>query len=87
MYEFLVHDCAGNLKTVFTDLSREEIGQGLYLVCRLYRKGSLLPADAKTKSSKRSRADGDIYKRPFGCSVLQLTNCGVGGMGVQDQVH
>jgi len=56
----------GKLKTVFTDILQKELSGSLYLVCRLIRKGKL---QYEAKKDKKEQAE---FRRPFGCSVLQL---------------
>ncbi|EGC38812.1 hypothetical protein DICPUDRAFT_27977 [Dictyostelium purpureum] len=57
----------GKLSTLFTDISKKELQTELYLVVRLIRKGKML-ADSNKKA-------GIIhYRRPFGVSVLRLTD-------------
>ncbi|GAM22716.1 hypothetical protein SAMD00019534_058910 [Acytostelium subglobosum LB1] len=55
----------GKLSTLFVDISRKELQQELYLVCRLIRRGRML-----TDSNKKAGALS--YRRPFGCAVLKI---------------
>ena len=52
--------------TLFRDLSAGELQGGIYLVCRIYRKGALI-YDTKKKSKKPRK-----YRRPYGVCAMDL---------------
>eukprot|EP01114_Cavostelium_apophysatum_P020900 TRINITY_DN713_c0_g1_i1.p1 TRINITY_DN713_c0_g1~~TRINITY_DN713_c0_g1_i1.p1 ORF type:complete len:1705 (+),score=520.73 TRINITY_DN713_c0_g1_i1:76-5190(+) len=56
----------GKVKALFKDLSESDVLGEIYLVCRLVRKGRILP-ELKGKTKKTTE-----YRRPFGCAVLKL---------------
>ena len=71
-------DLLSDMKTIFTDVTREEISEDICLVCRLYRSGGLQAVDTKAAKKKPSRQQDARYRRPFGCSVFPLARCRVG---------
>lgn len=66
----------GNLKTIFRDIEHSHLKEGLYLVCRIYRKGDLVYDEHKAGSAGAKFTKGKDqadYRRPFGCAVLSLS--------------
>ncbi|KAK9768302.1 Deoxycytidine kinase 1 [Basidiobolus ranarum] len=77
----------GRLRTLFSDLSRKDISDQVYLVCRIVRIGRTLLLDKATDLSSSSSVDisnrvnstkigNEInsYRRPFGCAVLAVSD-------------
>ncbi|CEP00437.1 hypothetical protein PBRA_001491 [Plasmodiophora brassicae] len=62
----------GNLKGEFRDVELSHFKEGLYLVCQIFRMGSLR-FDGKPASTKKSKKS-TCYRRPFGCAVLKLSS-------------
>lgn len=61
-----------NIKTMFTNLSKNDYMSDMYLVCRIWRNGSLILESSDKQKNKQQNQD-TIFKRPFGCAVLALT--------------
>lgn len=59
----------GKLKAVFIDLSESELQAGMYLVCRLIRRGKI--SESKDKKSTKKLTE---YRRLYGCAILDLTS-------------
>jgi hypothetical protein len=69
----------GRMKTVFRDLSPEDLKSDLWLVCRIYRNGSLL-VDKKAESQAMSAKKDDkkkgaetVVRRCFGCAATYIS--------------
>jgi hypothetical protein len=69
------------LCTVFVDVPRSTMRDHLFLVCRIYRIGTLNPdPKAKKNLAEGARSIGDvndssvIFRRPFGVGVMDLAN-------------
>jgi hypothetical protein len=72
------------LCTLFLDTPRAVIREHLFLVCRIYRIGSLNPdPKAKVNLAAGAKSIGDvadtavIFRRPFGVGVMDLANLDV----------
>ncbi|KAJ5077789.1 dedicator of cytokinesis [Anaeramoeba ignava] len=61
----------GKLKTVFKNITYNDILSELYLVCRILRVGPML-IDEKSMRKHEKKAPR-IYRRPFGCGILRLS--------------
>ena len=59
----------GNIKTVFKDITQDDVDGELYLAVRLIRRGKL----SDTKDSKPGKSKVDL-RRPFGGGVLNITS-------------
>ncbi|KAJ5076199.1 dedicator of cytokinesis [Anaeramoeba ignava] len=60
----------GTLKTIFRDISKEDLNGGLYLVCKIIKYGVLL-VDEKIQK-KYSKVTPREYRKPFGAGIFQL---------------
>jgi len=74
-------DLFDKLCTVFVDASRSKIREHLFLVCRIYRIGTLNPdPKGKVNLAQGAKSIGDvtdsqvIFRRPFGLGVMDLAN-------------
>ena len=64
-------DMMGKLGTLFQNIEKLEISNGLHLVCRVYRVGALELAPPGAKSKKKSKDVGN-HRRPFGVAVFDI---------------
>lgn len=63
------------LRAIFQDLDASDFNGKLYLVAQIYRRGALV-FDPKKKMSGMAKPGGPDYRRPFGCSVVDLSSLG-----------
>ena len=86
------------LHTLFTDLHKADFESGLILVARIYRVGKLVPEAGTASSSGAYTQVGDaathitddatqIYKRHYGCCVLDLTAIKAHQMLIGDELN
>ncbi|GMH72801.1 hypothetical protein TrRE_jg3684 [Triparma retinervis] len=84
------------LNTLFIDLTQTDFEDGLVLVCRIYRIGKLTSEDKASSSSGMMAMgnaaapisdDRQIYKRHFGCSVVNLTELNVHKLLIGEELN
>ena len=66
-------------KTIFADLTLDDFDKDLYLVCRVYRNGSIILDRSKKAGSTPKRGSAEEkYRRPFFVSMCRIQDLNLG---------
>jgi hypothetical protein len=63
------------LKTLFSNVQLQDLEDGLYLVCKVYRIGGLEAPKKGQKSLGGSSSADRMTRRPYGVGVIDLSQC------------
>lgn len=84
-------DKIGRLRTIFADLSKSDLSNELFLVCKIVRSGRMvLPGEKEMNSGSLPDDYSNVsspFRRPFGYAVLDLSEILANCTTKEDQDH